>query len=193
MLKKIDSLYIQLIEFCEKKRSKWFLYFISLIESIFFPFPTDPFLILFVLAEKKYLKLAFLTTFFSVVGGIIAYYIGNLLWEYVNPILELYYPKMNNLITMFERDFLEYGIILIVIGGVSPFPYKITCIAAGILGIDILIFIFCSFFSRGIRFYLVSLITYKYGEQSIGLIRKNIFLVTAILTLIFLFFILRKF
>ena len=51
-------LFKNLIEFCKKKNSKLFLYFISFIESIFFPLPTDPFLIPFVIAEKKF----FITT-----------------------------------------------------------------------------------------------------------------------------------
>ena len=46
--------YKRLIKFCKKKNSKFILYFISFIESIFFPLPTDPFLIPFVIAEKKF-------------------------------------------------------------------------------------------------------------------------------------------
>ena len=155
------------IKLCEKKNSEFYLYFISFIESIFFPIPTDVFLFPYILAKKKnYLKIAINITIFSVLGGVIAYFLGYFLWTIISPTLFEYYPgfifKLNN----FTNQYLKVGIILIVIGGFSPFPYKITCLGSGIIGINILIFIFFSLVSRFLRFFFVSFFVYKYGEKT---------------------------
>ena len=98
------------IKLCEKKNSEFYLYFISLIESIFFPIPTDVFLFPYILAKKKnYIKIAISITIFSVLGGIIAYFLGYFLWNIISPTLSEYYPgfifKLNN----FTNQYLEVG------------------------------------------------------------------------------------
>ena len=163
------------IQLCSKKNSEPYLYFISLIESIFFPIPTDIFLFPYILAKKKnYIKIAISITIFSVLGGVIAYFLGYFLWNIISPTLSEYYPgfifKLNN----FTNQYLEVGIILIVIGGFSPFPYKITCLGSGIIGINIFIFIFFSFVSRFFRFFLVSFFVYKYGDKTEIIVCKYI-------------------
>ncbi len=180
----IENLYKKVIKFCKKKKAKWILYFISFVESIIFPLPTDPFMIPFIIAENKFIKLAIFVTLFSVIGGIFSYFIGSFLWEYFYPFINLSYPNVYNLIDDFKSKFSELGILLIVIGGFSPFPYKITCIASGILGINFLAFVLASFFSRGLRFLLVAYLTYTYGEKSIIYIKKNIYIISLILILI---------
>ncbi len=184
MKNKVDSFYNYLILLCRKKKAKYFLYFISFIESIFFPFPTDPFLITYIIAEKKIIKLVIFVTLFSVVGGIFSYFIGSFLWSEIQLSVDTYYPKITLLINEFKDNYNKLGIALIIIGGFSPFPYKITCIASGVLGINLLAFIFFSIISRGLRFFLVSFLILKYGEYSINLIRKNILLFTLLLIMI---------
>ena len=184
MKNKVDTFYNYLILLCRKKKAKYFLYFISFIESIFFPFPTDPFLITYIIAEKKIIKLVIFVTLFSVVGGIFSYFIGSFLWSEIQLSVDTYYPKITLLINEFKNNYNKLGIALIIIGGFSPFPYKITCIASGVLGINLLAFIFFSIISRGLRFFLVSFLILKYGEYSINLIRKNILLFTLLLIMI---------
>ena len=77
------------------------------------------------------------------------------------------------------------GIILIVIGGFSPFPYKITCLGSGIIGINIFIFIFFSFVSRFFRFFLVSFFVYKYGEKTQIIVGKYINFISFIFVALF--------
>tara|TARA_B100000900_G_scaffold414760_1_gene442368 strand:- start:661 stop:1248 length:588 start_codon:yes stop_codon:yes gene_type:complete len=188
---KIDIFYDNLIQLCKKKRAKKVLYLISFFESIIFPLPTDPFLIPFIIAEKKIINIVALVTFFSVFGGVISFFIGSIIWNNLQPFFAIHYPGVELLINEFETNYNEFGVLLILIGGFSPFPYKITCLASGILGINILIFIFLSTLSRGIRFLLVSILIYKYGESSIKLIRKNVWIVSLILVLItFIFYLL---
>ena len=178
------------INFCSKKNSKIYLNTISFIESIFFPLPTDIFLFPFVLANKKeYLKITIYVTLFSVLGGVVAYYIGYFIWNEVSPILMEVYPKYVSKINHFNNQFTEIGILLIIIGGFSPFPYKITCIGSGIIGINIFLFIIFSILSRFLRFFLVYYFIYKYGETTKNIIGKYINIISIIIVVILIIYI----
>lgn len=181
----------QSIQLCLKKNSKYYLCLVSFIESIFFPIPTDIFLFPYILAKKeKYLKITLYVTFFSVLGGIFAYYLGFFLWNIISPTILEYYPAFMLKLESFNNQFLEIGIILIVIGGFSPFPYKITCIGSGIIGINIFLFIFFSFVSRFLRFFFVSFFIYKYGDKTQEIIGKYINIISVFLIMFFLIYIL---
>jgi membrane protein YqaA with SNARE-associated domain len=190
MREKVRSFYIKLISKCRESKNKVYLYIISFLESIIFPLPTDIFLIPFVLAEKKnYWHLALMTTIFSVLGGCLSYLIGSLLWEQANIYFLEYYPSISSNLNSFILQFKEYGIALIVIGGFSPFPYKVTCIASGIMNLNFAVFIIFSFFSRGLRFLLVCYLLFKFQEKANELIPKYIGTLSLIFLLIlFLYF-----
>ncbi len=181
----------QSIQLCLKKNSKYYLCLVSFFESIFFPIPTDIFLFPYILAKKeKYLKITLYVTFFSVLGGIFAYYLGFFLWNIISPTILEYYPAFMLKLESFNNQFLDIGIILIVIGGFSPFPYKITCIGSGIIGINIFLFIFFSFISRFLRFFFVSFFIYKYGDKTQEIIGKYINIISVFLIMFFLIYIL---
>lgn len=175
MREKFQSLYRQLIFRCKESKNRIYLYIISFLESIIFPLPTDIFLIPFVLAEKKnYWHLALMTSIFSVLGGCCSYLIGSLLWEQANLFFLEYYPSISTKLNSFISQFEEYGIALIVIGGFSPFPFKVTCFASGIMSLNFAVFILFSFISRGLRFFLVCYLLYKFEEKANELIPKYI-------------------
>ena len=181
----------QSIQLCLKKNSKYYLCLVSFIESIFFPIPTDIFLFPYILAKKeKYLKITLYVTFFSVLGGIFAYYLGFFLWNIISPTILEYNPAFMLKLESFNNQFLNIGIILIVIGGFSPFPYKITCIGSGIIGINIFLFTFFSFVSRFLRFFVVSFFIYKYGDKTQEIIGKYINIISVFLIMFFLIYIL---
>ncbi|MEC8265272.1 MAG: hypothetical protein VX009_00500 [Pseudomonadota bacterium] len=179
-------------DFFSKKNSKLYIYFLSFIESIFFPLPTDIFLFPYVLTNKKsYLRIAIYVTIFSVLGGIVAYYIGFFIWNKISSMLFNIYPSFVLKLNTFNDKFYEIGIILVVIGGFSPFPYKITCIGSGIIGINIFLFTFFSFISRFLRFFLVSYFVFKYGDATKNLIGKYINYVSMFFLIIFIFYVLK--
>ncbi len=180
------------VDLCSKKNSKIYIYFISFIESIFFPIPTDIFLFPYVLANKKeYLRISVYVTAFSVLGGVVAYYIGFFLWNKISIILVDVYPSYISKLNSFNEQFYEIGIMLIIIGGFSPFPYKITCIGSGIIGINIFLFIIFSFFSRFLRFFLVSYFIFKYGEATKNIIGKYINIISIIFVIILMIYVLK--
>ena len=174
------------MEFCSHKKSRSILYLISFFESIFFPIPTDPFLIPYILAEKKFLRLSIYVTLFSILGGSFTYIIGKELWDNIFPTMTNYFPNFSNHIEDFQKDYFEFGYLMIIIGGFSPFPFKITCLASGILNVNFVIFIILSGLSSGARFILFSYFVFKYGEQSIRFIQKNTLLITTLMIIIFL-------
>ena len=90
------------------------------------------------------------------------------------------YPKYVLRINDFNNQFTEIGIILIIIGGFSPFPYKVTCIGSGIIGINIFLFTIFSILSRFLRFFLVSYFIFKYGEATKNIIGKYINIISII-------------
>ena len=133
------------LSFCQKKKSRVVLYVTSFIESIFFPIPTDVFLIPFILSNKKsFHRLVILTTIFSVLGGLVAYIIGFWFWNNLSLTFYEYYPSYVDKINHFNDQFESLGLLLIVIGGFSPFPYKITCLGSGIIGVNIFLFLIFS-------------------------------------------------
>ncbi len=178
------------LSFCQKKKSRVVLYVTSFIESIFFPIPTDVFLIPFILSNKKsFHRLVILTTIFSVLGGLVAYIIGFWFWNNLSLTFYEYYPSYVDKINHFNDQFESLGLLLIVIGGFSPFPYKITCLGSGIIGVNIFLFLIFSFFSRALRFYIVAYLFHKYGNLAKDLVAKYINLITLIIiTLGIIFF-----
>ena len=189
MREKFQSLYRQLIFRCKESKNRKYLYILSFLESIIFPLPTDIFLIPFILAKKKnYWYLALMTTIFSVLGGCCSYLVGLLLWEQVNFFFLEYYQSIGTKLNSFISQFKEYGIALIVIGGFSPFPFKVTCFASGIMSLNFAVFVIFSFISRGLRFFLVCYLLYKFQEKANELIPKYIGTLSLIFIMVLLLY-----
>ena len=189
----ISVFYKKFIKFFRSKKSNGFLYFIAFIESIFFPLPTDPFFIPYILTQKKFYKLVLITTVFSVVGGIVTYLLGSFFYQEVSSFLFANSPKIVSSIDSFNEKFEEIGYIIILIGGFSPFPFKITCFASGILGINFFSFLILSLVSRFSRFFLIGYLISKYGDKAINLIKDNVKKITWILLMLLIILILLNF
>ena len=169
-------------------KSKKVLGFLSFIESIFFPIPTDVLLIPMAISKSyKWIDLALIATIASVIGGVIGYYLGVFLFHEIHPyIIQYGYIEEFNQ----SRDlFLQYGIIILFISSFTPLPYKIFVIAAGTLSFNILLFILISLIGRGLRFALVAYISDRYGVYVVTYLNKY-FLYIAFAT-IFIFVILK--
>ena len=52
---------------------------------------------------------------------------------------------------------------VLFLAGFTPLPYKVFTIASGLIGFNILVFVIASFISRGLRFFIVSYLSYKFG------------------------------
>ena len=153
------------LEKAQHKNAKWYLSLISFAESSFFPIPPDMLLIPMALASKaKALFYAFICTLFSVLGGILGYAIGYFFFNSVGIyIVELYH--LENSFNIFEDYYKEFGILIVLGAGITPFPYKFITIASGVFGLNIFLFIIVSIIGRGLRFYLIAILLYFFGEK----------------------------
>lgn len=147
---------------------------ISFVESSFFPIPPDLFLIPLILTcRTKAFKIAFYTTLSSVLGGFFGYAIGYFLYDIVGiPILE-FYNAVDKFET-FKSYYNNYGSWIVFGAGLTPFPYKIVTIASGVTGLNLVVFCIASILSRGLRFFLIAWLLWKWGEPMKNYIEKNL-------------------
>ncbi len=156
--------------------------FISLLESIIFPIPVDPFLAGLTLAvPKKALKFAFFCTIGSVIGGVIGWMLGYFIGPSVeNMLLNIPWfteAKFNAVKSAYN----ENGMLIIFLGAFTPLPYKIITITSGMAGINVIGFIFMSILGRGIRFFTVAYLTKFFGKPALLLLQKHFLLSSSIL------------
>ena len=153
------------LEKAQHKNAKWYLSLISFAESSFFPIPPDILLIPMALASKaRALFYAFMCTLFSVLGGILGYAIGYFFYNSVGIYIVDFY-HLENSFNIFESYYKEFGILIVLGAGITPFPYKFITIASGVFGLNIFLFIIFSIIGRGLRFYLIAILLYFFGEK----------------------------
>ena len=174
MLKK---LYDSCLNLARHKLSKPFLAFISFIESSFFPIPPDVMIVPMVLAKKdQYLKIFFIATIFSVLGGIAGYFLGSLFLEFSMSIIE-FYNYENKVFELQEKLSNKAGLVFwigtLFLAGFTPLPYKVFTITSGFIGFNLYIFILISLISRGLRFFFVSYLSMKFGDKFEILLKKE--------------------
>ncbi len=163
-----NTLYKKCLNLAAHKSSKYYLALVSFVESSFFPIPPDVMVIPMIISKKKdFIKIFLIATIFSVIGGILGYFIGAFFFEIGMQIMGFYgYDEKlinlkNNLINS-EGFYAWLGILFLA--GFTPLPYKVFTIASGLIGFNIIIFIFISLISRGLRFFIVSYLSYKFGH-----------------------------
>lgn len=166
----------------EKARSpageRW-LAAISFAESSFFPVPIDLMMIPMILADRlKAWRLATVTLIASVLGGLAGYAIGAGLYETIGkPIVEFYGYEAQ--FADFQGYYNEYGMLIVLIAGFTPLPFKVVTIASGVVGLNPLLFFLTSIPARGARFYLVAALLWKFGDPIKDFIEKRLGLVTS--------------
>ncbi len=158
------KLYDKTLSWARHRHAAKYLCALSFAESSFFPIPPDVMLAPMALAKPdKAFKLAFLTTMFSVFGGMLGYAIGFFMFDTISPWLQgsHYWDKY----LLAENWFDEWGFWAIFVAGFSPIPYKVFTIAGGALQMLFLPFVLASFVGRGARFFLVALLLAAGGEK----------------------------
>ncbi len=185
-----NNIYLKLLDYLSRKNSWKFLGFLSFIESIFFPIPPDLMLVPMILADrKKTLFLVKITTIFSVIGGIFGYFIGLYLWDALSPHIFNWLPSFNEYFKEFKIKFNEIGWLIIILGGFTPFPFKVITISCGIMQVNLLLFILFSFLSRGLRFALIGFLMFKFGSSIKKIIEEYLMIFTILLlSLIIIYF-----
>ena len=172
-----NTLYKKCLNLAAHKSSKYYLALVSFVESSFFPIPPDVMVIPMVISKKNdFFKIFLITTIFSVLGGILGYFIGAFFFELGMEIMSFYSyeDKLANLksnLINSEGFYAWLGILFLA--GFTPLPYKVFTIASGLIGFNIFIFIFISLISRGLRFFIVSYLSYKFGDLFTQFMNKH--------------------
>ena len=162
------NLYKKCLDLAGHKSSKYYLAIVSFVESSFFPIPPDVMVIPMVISKKiDFKKIFLITTIFSVLGGMLGYVIGAFFYEFGTQIMNFYgyENKLNNIKeSLIRNDGFYAWLGILFLAGFTPLPYKVFTIASGLIGFNFLIFVLISLISRGLRFFLVSYLSYKFGD-----------------------------
>jgi len=162
------SLYKKCLDLAAHKSSKYYLAIVSFIESSFFPIPPDVMVIPMVISKKNdFIKIFLITTIFSVLGGMLGYLIGAFFFEFGAHIMSFYgyedkLSKIKENLVNSNGFYAWLGVLFLA--GFTPLPYKVFTIASGLIGFNFLIFVLISLISRGLRFFIVSYLSYKFGD-----------------------------
>ena len=145
------------------RHARWGLATVAFAESSVFPIPPDVALIPMVLAKRDQAWVyALWTTLASVIGGAFGYAIGYFLYDSIGVhILQLY--GYQDQFENFARRYNEYGVWIVLIAGVTPFPYKVITIASGVTGLSFPVFMVASAVARGLRFFAVCALLWAFG------------------------------
>jgi membrane protein YqaA with SNARE-associated domain len=157
---------------------------VSFAESSFFPIPPDVVLVPVVLANRdQAFRIAAWCTFTSVVGGMLGYAIGALLFDSLGQWLISAYGYQDKM-EAFRAAYRDWGAWIILIKGLTPIPYKLVTIASGLAGYNFFWFVILSVITRGVRFFLIAGLLKFYGEPIRAFIEKRLGLVTAIFLIV---------
>ena len=171
------KLYLKSLELASHKKSEFYLAIVSFIESSFFPIPPDVMIVPMVMAKKeKFIRIFLNATIFSVLGGILGYFIGFIFSDLAMTVVDFYNyeGKVNDLKSkLTEGSGIYIWLFTLFLAGFTPLPFKVFTITSGLIGFNILIFILICLISRGLRFYLVSFLTFKFGGPFVELKEKK--------------------
>ena len=163
-----NELYQKSLALAAHKSSKVFLAIVSFVESSFFPIPPDVMIIPMVIAKKNdYLKIFTIATFFSTLGGVLGYFIGSYFLDFGMSVVG-FYGYEDKVISL--KDSLTSGtgfyiwLATLFLAGFTPLPFKVFTITSGMIGFNLFIFLIICLFSRGLRFFIVSYLSFKLGD-----------------------------
>ncbi len=165
--------YTKTIELSAKPAASFYLFLLSFTEASFFIVPPDVMLAPMCLAQpKKIWRLTLIAIVGSVLGGALGYFIGMFGFNFVQPFIEQYgYQSHYDLALQWFDD---WGFWAIFIAAVTPIPYKIFTIAAGVLMMNFPLFLIASFLGRGLRLFGVACFVKFFGDRVDLLIQRYI-------------------
>ena len=140
---------------------------LALVESSVFPVPPDPLLIALCLgAAGRALRFAAIATVASVLGGMLGYGIGAVVWSSASSFFFEYVPGVTpEAFATVQGLYDRWDFWAIFLAGLTPIPYKVFTISAGVFAINFPIFVLASTLSRGLRFFVMAGLIYRYGES----------------------------
>ncbi|HVV63085.1 MAG TPA: YqaA family protein [Pseudolabrys sp.] len=175
----LRRLYDWCVDAAAKPHAKWTMSAVAFAESSFFPIPPDVMLIPMSLAQpRRAYVFAVWCTVASVIGGIVGYAIGALLYDSIGTwLIRLY--GYGDKVEAFRAAYAQWGAWIILLKGLTPIPYKIVTITSGFAAYNFGLFVFFSVLTRGARFFVLAFLLNRYGEQARHIIEKRLGLWTS--------------
>ena len=165
------TLYDRVLAWSRHRYAPRYLAAVSFAEASFFPVPVAVMLLPMALANPaRAWRLALLTTIFSVLGGMLGYFIGQTMFEWIQPMLGSHVDQLEKA----RHWFAEYGVWVVLMAGFSPVPYKIFTITAGSLAMAFVPFMIASLIGRASQFYLIAGLVSWFGPAMEPRIREYI-------------------
>ena len=174
----LKDIYQKVLKLAAHKNSKFYLAILAFAESSFFPIPPDIMVVPMVIAKKNnYLKIFFIATLFSALGGLLGYFIGSLFTDKAILLIELYgyEEQVLELKNQLSSKSGAYSIWLgtLFLAGFTPLPFKLFTITSGIINLNIFVFFFICLVSRGLRFFVVAYFSSKFGKAFSVILEKK--------------------
>lgn len=152
-MKIFTPIYDRVLQWARHRHATRILAAVSFFESIIFPIPVAVMLLPMSLSTpQRAWRLATITLIFSVLGGIVGYWIGWGAFELVEPMLKGHQET----ILRAQQWFREYGILIVLVAGFSPIPYKIFTLTAGSAAMPFIPFVLASIVARASQFFLIA-------------------------------------
>jgi membrane protein YqaA with SNARE-associated domain len=170
----LRKLYRTTIDLADTRYALWALAVVAFVESSVFPIPPDVLMIPMILAApRRAWLIATVALVASVLGGLFGYWIGAALFETVGrPVLEFY--GKDAYFEEFRDRYNAYGAWAVLIAGITPFPYKVITILSGSTGLSLPVFVAASIAARGLRFFVVAALLWKFGPAIRDFIEKRL-------------------
>ena len=173
----LKDIYHKVLKQAGHKSSKFYLAILSFAESSFFPIPPDIMIVPMVIAKKNdYLKIFLIATFSSAVGGLLGYFIGFVFLDLAMNVIEFYgyEEKVINLKdNLSSGNNFIYFLGTLFLAGFTPLPFKVFTITSGMIGFNIFIFFAVCLVSRALRFFVVSYLSFKFGDTFSKFMEKD--------------------
>ena len=180
-MKWIKDLYDWVLKWSSSKHGPLMLFIMAFAEASFFPIPPDILLIALALGlREKAFYFAFICSIGSVLGAVLGYFIGSFLWwEGVNEfswLANLFFDIIpgftSKIFYSIQSKYEVWNFWIVFTAGFTPIPFKVITISAGAFDINFIFFVIASTLSRSARFFLLSILIWKFGEPMRDFIDK---------------------
>jgi len=180
----LRALYDWTISLAGHRHALWVLAAVSFVESSIFPIPPDVLMIPMIIATPhRAFLIAGVCTLASVLGGMAGYGIGFFFYEQIGaPILESL--GKGDAMAAFNTRFNDVGFWAVLIAGLTPFPYKVITIMSGWTAMPLGTFIVTSIVARGLRFFIVATLLWKFGAPIRDFIERRLGLMFTVFVLL---------
>lgn len=172
----------------DSKAAAYWLAILAFLESSIFLLPVDVLYIPLLLKRpQKAYRYALIATIFSVIGGVVGWGIGAFAYKTIALPILTFYGKQDAMVQLQHYHSLKIIIILLFSSGLIHVPpIKLVNMFAGLVHVNIIIFVLLNIISRTIRLYGLAWLIVKYGEsfmQKVKTIFKAEMLIYLLLTI----------